>query len=230
MSEVLFISNARLSFPHLTEPQLGKRDDGTQTANFNGDLILPKDGEGFKLFMARFIAMAQAEWKENANGAMQMIQNDRKARCYGFGEEKVKKTTFQPYDGYAGQAYISVNCGNTFPAGQPVPSRLKRPQMIRSDGTAVDSNNLMEWQAIARTLYAGCRVNAAVKPWLQIPAKGKSYGNGVRCDLIAIQFAGDDTPFGEAAPDVTPMFGAVVATPTVAGPAAMGLPPFMMGQ
>jgi hypothetical protein len=82
-------------------------------------------------------------------------------------------------------------------------------------------------------MYGGCRVNAAVKPWLQ----DNKHGRAIRCDLVAVQFAGDDKPFGEGAVDASNLFGAVAAAPAgmfgaAAAPAApaMGLPPFMMGQ
>jgi hypothetical protein len=78
-------------------------------------------------------------------------------------------------------------------------------------------------------MYGGCRVNAAIKPWLQ----SNAYGNGVRCDLVALQFAGDDTPFGEGAADASGMFGAVAAPAaptgmfgTAAAPQQMPAAPF----
>ena len=91
----------------------------------------------------------------------------------------------------------------------------RQPQMIQDNGQPVDPANTMACMAIARKMYGGCRVNAAVKPWVQ---KNK-HGNGIRCDLVAVQFLRDDTPFGEGAVDVTGLFGAVAA-PT--GPSASG--------
>jgi len=96
----------------------------------------------------------------------------------------------------------------------------------------VDAGNTMAYQQLARKMYGGCRVNAAVKPWLQ----ENKHGRGIRCDLIAVQFFADDTPFGEGAVDASNLFGAVAGAPagmfgsTAAPAAAMGLPPFMMGQ
>jgi len=121
--------------------------------------------------------------------------------------------------------------------------------MIQADGTPIDPTNTMAYQQLARKMYGGCRVNAAVKPWLQ----ENKHGRGIRCDLIAVQFAGDDTPFGEGAVDASNLFGAVAgasaaapgfapaSVPGFAAPAApmpaapfpgapAGLPPFMMGQ
>jgi hypothetical protein len=71
-------------------------------------------------------------------------------------------------------------------------------------------------------------VNVALKPWLQ----ENKHGRGVRCDLVAVQFAGDDKAFGEGAVDASGMFGAVAAAPAApsffgAAPAGMPLPPFM---
>ena len=108
------------------------------------------------------------------------------------------------------------------------------PQVIQADGTPVDPANTMAYQMLTRKMYGGCRVNVAVKPWWQKPNPAKQYGHGVRCDLIAIQFFKDDTPFGEGAVDASGMFGQVAApaagVPSPAGAPAMGLPPFLMGQ
>lgn len=216
-NDVIFISNARLSFPHLVEPQK-QINDGVERISYNGELILAPNDPGFAAFMKKFSEKAVEAWKEHANAVIQMIHADRKSRCYGQGNEKVNKKNFQPYDGYANNVYITVGNRN-------------RPQMIRPDGTAVDGANTMEYQALARKMYGGCRVNAAIKLWVQLANPAKKYGNGVRCDLVAIQFAGDDTPFGEGAVDASGLFGAVASAPSAQAPAAaMPLPPFMLGQ
>ena len=104
--------------------------------------------------------------------------------------------------------------------------RDSQPQIIQADGSAIDPNNTMAYQQLTRKMYGGCRVNAAVKPWLQ----DNKHGRGVRCDLIALQFAGDDQPFGEGAVDASNLFGSVAAAPAAAAsPAGMPLPPFMQG-
>lgn len=216
MSEIIYLSNVRLSFPHIAEPQRTRNEQtGAERVSYNGDFVMPPDHPGFAQFMQRYGQMAMEKWKEHAQAVMNLIQGDRKTRCYGRGEEKVSKKTFQPYDGYMGMVFIS--------AGRDTP-----PQIIQGDGTPVDPANTMAVQALARKLYGGCRVNVAVKPWLQ----ENKHGRGIRCDLLAIQFAGDDKPFGEAAPDVSNVFGAVAtqaAAPVAAAP-VMPLPPFMQGH
>jgi len=220
MSEIILLSNVRLSFPHLAEPQRRINEQtGKERVSYNCEFIMPQDHAGFQQFMKRYGEMALEKWKEHAQTVMNMIQQDRKLRCFGRGDEKVSRKTFQPYDGYAGNMFITAG-------------RDQQPQVIQSDGLPIDPTNSMAYQQLTRQMYGGCRVNAAIKPWLQ----ENNYGRGVRCDLIAVQFAGDDTPFGEGAADASNMFGAVAEAPagmfgaTGAAPAPMGLPPFMMGQ
>jgi len=214
MSDVIFLSNVRLSFPHLVEPQ--KRvspETGKERLSYSADFIMPVDHAGFKQFMAKVNEMGLAKWKEHAAQVMQMIQADRKLRCFGDGNQKVNSKTFQPYDGYAGNVFVT--------AGRDTP-----PQIIQADGTPIDPSNTMAYQALTRKMYGGCRVNAAVKPWLQ----ENKHGRGIRADLVAIQFAADDKAFGEGAVDVSSMFGAVAAAPAAPTAPSMGLPPFMMAQ
>ena len=218
MSDVIYLSDVRLSFPNLAEPQKQRNEiTGVERVSYNCEFIMPQNHPGFGQFMQTYARMMADQFKEHAGPVMQMIQNDRKSRCFGAGEEKIKKTTFQPYDGYPGMVFITAGAKD-------------RPQMIKPDGNPVDPADpsyVMAYQALARKLYGGCRVNAAVKPWVQ----KNTHGNGIRCDLIAIQFFKDDKPFGEGAVDVSGMFGATQAAPAaVPGFAGVQMPaPPMFG-
>ena len=209
MSEIIFLSNVRLSFPHLAEPQKQVNEaTGAQRISYNAEFIMPQDHAGFQQFMARYGALAVEKWKEHAQTVMGMIQQDRKTRCFGMGNEKINKKTFQPYDGYAGNVFITAG-------------RDTAPQMIQADGQPIDPSNTMAYQQLARKMYGGCRVNAAIKPWPQ----DNKHGRGIRCDLIAVQFAGDDTAFGEGAVDASNLFGAVAGAPAGFGAVALaGMP------
>ena len=207
MSEITYLSDVVLSFPSLIEAR-ASTDGGV--AKFSGDFILPPNHPGFQAFMQRVAVVAQAKWGENAGPVLQMIQSDRKMRCYGAGQEKIDKKTFKPFTGYEGQMYISAN--NDI-----------QPQMIQLDGSLADPANTMLCQALARKLYGGCHVNAAVKIW---PQENK-HGRGIRCELVAVQFFKDGTPFGDAVPDVTGMFGQVAAPAgNAATPAGAAVPQF----
>jgi len=214
MSEVILLSNVRLSFPHIAEPQRRVNEQtGKERVSYNCDLIMPADHPGFIQFMKRYGELAVDKWKEHASNVMQIIQSDRKSRCFGKGDEKVNKKTFEPYDGYVNNVFIS--------ASKDVP-----PQIIQPDGTPVDPNNTLAYQQLTRALYGGCRVNVAIKPWVQ----NNDYGRGIRCDLLAIQFAGDDLPFGEGKLDASSMFTPVESMPVSPFPEVPGLPSFITGK
>jgi hypothetical protein len=196
------ITRARLSFPHLAEPQTQTdKVTGNKRVTYNCDLLLEPNDPAFGQFMQQYAKLAQAKWLENAGNAMQQIQANRKQRCYGTGEEKVDSKTFQVRKGYAGKVYISASSKNM-------------PQMIQPDGRPTDPANTMACQMIARKMYGGCYINAVVKPWLQ----QNDTGIGIRADLVAVQFAADGEPFGEGVVDASAMFGAV------AGAAPVGMP------
>jgi len=206
MSQIIYLSDVTLSFPHLVEAR-APSENPSATKKFSGDFIMPQAHPGFAQFWQVVNALALEKWKENTPAIMQLIQNDRKARCYGSGNEKINNKTFKPYDGYDGMVFISAN-------------NERQPQMIQLDGAPVDPANTMAAMALARKLYGGCKVNVAVKPWVQ----ENRHGRGIRCDLIAIQFAGDGTPFGEGAPDLTGVFGAVAVAAQAPGLQAGAMP------
>lgn len=198
MSDIIYLSNVRLSFPQIVEPRAVVDNP---VKKYSADFIMVQDHAGYQQFMAQYAKLAAAKWGEHAQNVMQLIHGDRKLRCYGAGSEKIDKKTFQPYKGYTGMVYISA-------------SKDQAPQMIQGDGSATDPANTMAYQQLARKLYGGCYVNAAVRPWLQ----ENKHGRGIRCDLVAIQFAADGEAFGEGAVDAAPLFGAVASAPAAAMP------------
>lgn len=217
---IIYLSNVRLSFPHIAEPQRTRNEQtGQERISYNGEFIMEQSHPGFQQFMKLVSALAAEKWKEHAGAVLEMCNRDRKQRCYGSGNEKIDKKTMLPYAGYAGHVYITAG-------------RDKPCQVIQADGSPVDPDNTFAYNQITRKLYGGCRVNAAVKPWLQ----DNKHGRGVRCDLVAIQFAGDDTPFGAGEIDASDMFGSTAQpepnAPSPAGasfpfPGAPGLPSFL---
>lgn len=219
-TNVVYLSEVRLSFPNLVEPQRRVNAlTGKERVSYSADFIMPADHAGFKAFMKKVNEMALAKWKEHAAQVMQMINGDRKLRCFGDGNQKIGTKTLKVWDGYAGNMFIT--------AGRDTP-----PQVIQADGSPIKTTNTMQYQALTRAMYGGCWVNVALNPWIQ----ENEHGRAIRCDLLAIQFMRDDTPLGGGAVDASAMFGAVQAAPAgfTAQPAAqaapMGLPPFMMGQ
>jgi hypothetical protein len=211
MAEIIYLSNVRLSFPQLVEPRASVQpsaENPNPKKKYSADFIMTPDNKGMEAFTAEYAKLAQEKWGEHAGNVMGFINTDRRLRCYGKGDEKVNTKTFAVYDGYAGNYYIGASSDNP-------------PQFILPNGQP--TTDTMAGQTLARKLYGGCFVNAAVRPWLQ----DNKHGRAVRAELIAIQFAGDGEAFGEGSADVTGIFAAVAAgkdqAPTTSIP---GLPPF----
>lgn len=200
MAETIYLSNVRLSFPKLIEASSAAFTPDA-AKKFSADLIISSSDPQLAKFMGEVQKLATEKWKEQGGAVLQMIQGDRKLRCYGKGDEKVDKKTFKPYDGYAGMMYVSAN------SNEDRPPQIMRPM----DGKV--AANLIERQELARALFGGCYVNVALRPW----AQDNQFGRAVRCELVAIQFSKDGEAFGEPAPDLS-MFAAVPAAPAEPSP------------
>ena len=202
MSEAIQLTNVRLSFPSLIEANSNK-DYPNAPPKYQASFIMPPNHPDYPKFMAEVGRIATEKWKEQAGQILQIIQGDRRLRCYGNGSEKVNKTTLKVHDGYEGMVWVSAASNQDRP-----------PVMVELSGKPVDNANTMARQVLARKLYGGCYVNVALRPWIQ----DNQYGRAVRCEIIAVQFCKDGPAFGDAPPDVSSMFGAVQV------PANDGLP------
>ena len=207
MSEIS-LTNVRLSFPKLIEPE--PSSPGAKPT-FGCDFILQPNDPQLANFMEQVAACAFEKWKEKAQYVLNMMQNDRRLRCYGNGAEKVKSTTMQPYEGYQGMFYITAS------------SNADRPPIIAKpeDGKLIDNSNTMERTAeIRKHLYGGCYVNAIVGLW----AQDNQFGRAVRCNIFGLQFLRDGEPFGELGPDMTNAFKAVPGTQQAPQQGMPGMP------
>ena len=194
MSNILQLSNLRLSFPKLIEAE-SVQGQPNSAKKFGCDLIFAAGDQQWPKVMVEIGQVASEKWKENGNAVLQLCGNDRKLRCFGSGTEKIDSKTFKPYLGYGdGATYLSASS----PEDKP-------PIIVDGNGDACPNDNTMLRKQLARKLYGGCYVNVAVRIWPQ----DNQFGRGIRCELIAVQFAKDGEAFGEAPPDVTGMFGAV---------------------
>ena len=211
---IVLLSNVRLSFPHLIEPQ-ERNKNGKVSSSYGCDLLMEPSSQGYADFMGYAGKLAIDTWKENAQVVMSIIQANPNTRCFGDGNAKINKKKMQVYEGYSGMVYITATRQASYGA----------PQLVDDNGNFIDPNNTLAYQLLARKMYGGCRVNVALKPWIQKASPKNENTNGIRCDLIAIQFAGDDDAFGESSPDITGVFKPVASAsqsftpPTAAMPA-----------
>lgn len=207
MSDAIYLSGVRLSFPKLIEAVAPPTPPGAEK-KFGSDFILPANHPDYARFMEEIGRVAVAKWKDQAGPILQFIQTDRRLRCWGGGNEKLKKETMKPYEGYDGMVYITGTSGEDRP-----------PAMIDGNGDTCDPSNTMLRKELARKLYGGCYVNAALSLW----AQDNQFGRAIRCNLLGIQFAKDGEPFGDAVPDMSGLFKPTqAAAPSVPG---FGAPP-----
>ena len=214
LKNVIHMSNVRLSFPHIAAPQVQKDNKGNEKLTYSAAFLMPPDHPDFAKVMSVIQELAAEKWKQQGQAVIQMCNTDPKKRFYGQGHEKINQKTMKVYDGYEGMVYIS--CSNR-----------NQPQIIdAATGQAIDPLNTMATQNAARQMFAGCYVNAAIKPWLQ----ENEHGRGIRCELVAVQFRADGQPFGEGPVDASGMFAPVEGAPAPAWgaqtPPAMPAAPF----
>jgi hypothetical protein len=199
MSNV-FMVQGRIAFPQIIAP---KASTANSQPKYAADIIIDPQSEDWKKIMAAVQFAAAGKFAQDAAQVLQMVNSDRRLRFYGGGSEKISQKTLKPYAGYEGMAYVSLN-------------NVEKPNLIDGQGKPIDANNALAYQTEARKMYGGCFVNVVGKVW----AQSNVHGKGIRCELVAIQFARDGERFGEAEVDVSSMFGAVAA-PAAAAPAGM---------
>ncbi len=73
-------------------------ETGKERISYNCQLILAPTDPTFAQFMQKAQEVALTKWKEHTANVLNIINADRKLRCYGNGTEVINKKTFQPYD------------------------------------------------------------------------------------------------------------------------------------
>lgn len=206
------LDRVRLSFPSIVEPQVQKDDKGAdKEPKYNAEFIMAPDHPAWPRYHQIVQLVAAAKWKDKAQLVLNSLQMERNKRKWGWGQEKFKKTTMEPYAGYTGMVFLGAA------------SKLM-PQIYDADGNLIPPSNTMMCKELARKMYGGCWVNAVIKPWCWDNKQG---GSGVSNDFLAIQFLADDEPFGEGQSDASDLMG---ATPAAAQAQPMGFgPPGMPG-
>lgn len=204
----ILLTRVRLSFPNLAIPRAPL---GSDKKRYSADFILHPQDPNYGKFYQLVQAVAEKTWPKIHPQVLASINNERKRRCYGSGQERVDDQ-YKVLVGYEGMVYISAARNED----------KGMPQIIGPDNQPIPIEAGMA-QNEARKLYGGCYVNAVVKPW----AYDNQWGKGISADLVAIQFCADGEPFGEGVTDASAMFqGAQVSAP-MPGAAPMGVPGYV---
>ena len=188
----LWIKNARLGFPHLIVPQ--QSEDGP--AKYNGNFILSPDAPEWAELAEMVNAIALEKWTVNASGIMGMIANDKKLRCYGFGQDKVDSKTGLVYEGFEGMIYISGS------------------SEVRPDLRGADAQPCPPTAPLNTMFVGGNYVDAVVSFWPQ----DNRFGRAIRAQLDGVQYLREGEKFGAVGPDVGTIFEPVAGAPQPIAP------------
>lgn len=174
---IVFLQNARLSFPDLWEPsaiQGGK-------PKFGGDFILQddtqvlvvkEDGKKVKGTLDKVMeAVAKDQWKDKGMKVLDGLEASKK--CYRDGDLKTNAAE-EVYEGYEGRMYITAKN-----ATRPTILDRNKSPLTESDGRP----------------YSGCYVNAKI----DVYAMPKGEKKGIFASLLGLQFVKDGDSFSGGA-------------------------------
>ena len=204
----IWIKRGRLSFPDLVKPKTTTYKDGSTSTKYGANALMEPASPDYAEAMKLVMQVATAKWGADAQAVLQMINNDKKLRCYGPGEEKVSQKTFQPYEGYPGMVVITGSSDT-------------QPQLIGTDGQPLPPTaNLNE-------LFNGGNYCSFI---YNIWAQDNAHGKAIRGNIVAVQFVEKGESFGAAPVDATSIFQQVEGAPEAAATAPAGGMPGMPGM
>lgn len=166
MSKTIFLNKVRLAFPVLYVPQEFAPGDGKPRYSATG--LVEPDSANDKLIrktIAEVIKEAFPDAKKAEQFSKSVVGQSQKY-CYQDGDTK-------SFDGFEGNWFISAH--RQAKDGAPA---------------VVDTNPKIAIPQGSGRVYAGCYVNLKVDIYVQ--TKGNP---GVRCGLLAVQFAADGDAF-----------------------------------
>lgn len=138
---------------------------GDGKPRYSAAFIIAPGSENDKAIRAAILAEAKTTWEKKGESTLKAIENNPNKFCYMSGDLK-------EYDGYAGNMILSSH--RKASSGRPLVIDQQKNPLVVEDGKP----------------YAGCYVNATVEIYGQ---KGENFG--MRCGLLAVQFAGDGDAF-----------------------------------
>lgn len=205
MPNFALLNNVRLAYPYLVEPHENvSAESGKKTLKYKATLLADPKGQPVVDFMKVVQALCLDAWKDKKDVFFKQIVSDKRACCFGDGNNRTSQTTGEIYAGHQGMFYLTA-------------SSATKPRIMDAEGNPVDE---MFYYDEAAKLYSGCRVKAVVEPWVQKPSEKNGNSRGIRCNLIAIQFLADDEPLGsskELDTDTLAFFKAAGGTPSFLG-------------
>lgn len=186
---VVVVKDARLSFPHLHEPQEQENDNGTTRQSYNCVLMVPKEGNEFlKPILAKMkAAAAEAKRKAWGDDEKQWPKIPASMTCFKDGDNDDHYTT--PRDEYQGHYTIHLSA--------PV---NKKPNVL-TNRKGTDDRWIEARPGEKGDPYAGCYVNAIIELYGQKKNSEKKMPNRINGSVQTVQFRRDGEAFGAVLED-----------------------------
>lgn len=180
---VIMLSNVRLAFPNLFEPQ---QANGKGKPAFSGSFLMPPDHPDIPKIKAAIKEVAQAKWGTQAGDVLTGLVAADKV-CLHSGETKAQ------YDGYKGNMFVSAR-GYV----RPLVLDADASPLAETDGKPYSGCYVNAQVAIwAQQNQHGKRVNAQLRG-VQFFADGEAFGGG------AVANADDFSPVDGSADAAAP--------------------------
>lgn len=139
---------------------------GTGPHNFRASFLIDPASQYKAAIDGAIQAVAKDKWGAKAGAILPTLVGNSQKCCFVDGATKA-------YDGYAGNWALTAT--RPLEKGRPLILDQQKQPLVAADGKP----------------YAGCYVNASVEFW----AQDNSYGKGIRCTLLGVQFARDGDAF-----------------------------------
>lgn len=181
---LVVVKDARLSFPHLHEPQEQENDDGSVRKSYNCVLMIPKaDNEFLEPFLkqikvASFEAKKRA-WGDNPENWPKIPQS---MTCLKDGDNEDHYTT--PRDEYAGHYTLHTS------------SPVKKKPNVLTNRKNTENRWIKAEEGEKGDPYAGCYVNAIVELYGQKKDPKRKMPNRINGSIQTVQFRRDGEAFG----------------------------------
>jgi hypothetical protein len=175
MARKIMLTNVRLSFPVLGEPER-YQNKPDQKPRWSATALIPNsDKAQHKLLHETMKAVAEEEWKAKAGTILAGILSDRKSCCFVDGKTK-------DYEGY--QDAWALTAHRYVASGRPLVLTATREPVYKADNSF--------YEGMAGRIYSGCYANFQCEIWAQDNANGKA----IRATLLGVQFLRDGDAFG----------------------------------
>lgn len=183
------INNARLSFPHLFEPQEQENDDGSTRKSFNCVLMIPKEeNPHLDTVLKRMkVGAKHAKIKAWGEDEKNWPKIPASMTCFKDGDNEDHFTT--PRDEYADHYIISTS------------SPVTRPPRVVTNRKGADNKWVEAEEGRKGAPYAGCYVNAVIDLYGQKKDPKRKMPNRINASIAIVQFLKDGEPFSAAQAD-----------------------------